>query len=56
MKRPWRIEYEDAEGKTKVERTFHLKILATLALPGIEKENPGVQYRIEKHVEFEAKK
>lgn len=55
MKRPWRIEYDDAEGRTKVAGTYHLKILAQLALPGIQKENPGVQYRIEKHVVFDAK-
>lgn len=56
MKRPWRIEYTNAEGKTVIERTFHFKIVAMLAAGKLEKENPGVEYRIEKHVEFEAAK
>lgn len=55
MKRPWRIEYEDAEGNTVVERTYHLKVVAQIALPRIQKENPAVLYQIRKHVDFEAK-
>lgn len=55
MKRPWRIEYDAPEGGTKIAGTYHLKILAQIALPRLEKENPGVQYRIEKHVVFDAK-
>lgn len=56
-KRPWRIEYMNAESEWVIQpgRTYHLKLGARLALPRIEKENPGVVFRIVKHVEFEAK-
>lgn len=54
-KRPWRIEYENAEGEIVVMRTFHFKRNAERALPAIEAENPAVLFRLRKHVDFEAK-
>lgn len=52
--RPWRVEYLDAESVWRVERTFESASHAEAALAVIETENPGVTYRIRKHVDFEA--
>lgn len=54
-KRPWRIEYEGAEGETRVLRTFHTRIGAIIAKPRLERDNPGILLEIRKHVEFDAK-
>lgn len=54
-RRPWRVEYENAEGARRVERTFHTKLGAQLGRRRIRRENPGVVYEIRKHVEFEAR-
>lgn len=54
MRRPWRIEYLDAEGVVRVQRSFHFRRNAIRALPGIKAENPGVMFVLRKHVEFDA--
>lgn len=55
LKRPWRVEYPKPEGGMAVRSTHHTKIGANLAKAMYEKDEPGVQFEVRKHVEFEAK-
>jgi hypothetical protein len=54
--RPWRLEYMNAEGVwvSDSHRTYHTKRAAETAKAEREADQPGVIFRVEKHVEFEA--
>jgi hypothetical protein len=54
MRRPWRLEYEDAEGVVRVLTTFAHKPAADARKAELEAQNPGVYYQVERHVDFEA--
>lgn len=54
--RPWRLEYLDAESTWRIDSTYATEEHARAAAEQKELDNPGVQYRVEKHVDFEASK
>lgn len=53
---PWRIEYLNAEGTwILTHHNFRTKRHAQVRLPTIERDQPGVEFRIRRHVDFEAR-
>lgn len=56
MKRPWRIEYLNAESLYVPldKRRFRFKFRAERAMIASEHDQPGVLMRVRRHVEFEA--
>lgn len=56
MRRPWHIEYMNAEGAWKRldTRTFRWRSSATRAMSKAGADQPGVLMRVEKHVSFDA--
>lgn len=54
-RRPWRLEYLDAESLWRIDSTYATEQHAEEAKARKETDDPGVTYRVEKHVEFEAR-
>lgn len=54
-RRPWRLEYLDAESLWRIDSTYATEQHAEEAKARKEADDPGVTYRVEKHVEFEAR-
>lgn len=55
-RRPWRVEYEDAEGITRIATTATTKARAEALANELEEDNPGVHYEVAENVHFEAHK
>lgn len=55
-RRPWRVEYEDAEGITRILRTYTTEQAMLDALPALKADNPGVELETANNVHFEAHK
>jgi hypothetical protein len=53
-RRPWRLLWEDADGRIRVATTFHHKPAADARRDELAAANPGIIYYVEKHVDFEA--
>lgn len=55
-RRPWRVEQMTADGSPiwRIVATFSSEPSALKRKADLEADNPGVTYRVEKSVEFEA--
>lgn len=57
MRRPWRVEYTSGPVEDwQVLSTHGTQIAANIKAALQRAAHPGITYRVEKHVEFEAKK